>query len=284
MQVGPEQHPVAHVAAHPVHAPPAEQLSPVGQLSHMLPPLPQAPAVLPGWHWLPEQQPVPHDTPSHWHWPLRHLCPTPHAWLVPHRHSPAMEQLSAEPGVHAVQAVPCAPHVASDGRVHEVPLQHPPGHDVASHTQTPCAQCRPALHGAPVPQRHAPVPEQSSVRTGSHATQLAPANPQVESERSSQVCPLQQPLGHEVASQTQNPPLHRCPFVHGLFPPHVHDPVEEQPSLDAASHATQALPPVPHVVADCAWHVRPEQQPEGHWQPLQAPAVQASPAGQVSHD
>ena len=263
LHVGPEQQPVAQVAAQPVHAP-AAQLSPEGQLSHMLPPLPHAPAVLPAWHALPKQQPVPHETPSHVQWPLRHRVPAPQAGPVPQRQWPAVEQLSADPGVHAVQAVPGVPHEASDGNVHDVPSQHPFGQDVASHTHTPCAQCRPALHGTLVPHRQAPVPEQLSARTGSHATQLAPAEPQVDKERSSHVCPLQHPLGHDVASQTHSPPLHRCPSPHAALPPQLHVPAAEHPSLEVALHATHAFPPAPQVDADCTWHVRPVQHPEEH--------------------
>ena len=47
LQVGPEQQPVVQVEAQPVQTP-LLQLSPPGQLSHVLPPLPHAPPVLPG--------------------------------------------------------------------------------------------------------------------------------------------------------------------------------------------------------------------------------------------
>jgi hypothetical protein len=265
LHVGPEQHPVAHVAAHPEQAPPAMHVSPVGQLSHMLPPLPQAPPVLPAWQVLLRQQPVPHETPSHVHCPLRHRCPAPQALPVPHMHTPADEQLSADPGVHAAHAVPCPPHAPRDGRVHEVPSQHPLGHEVASHTQTSCAQWRPALHGALLPHLHRPVPEHVLASSGSHAMQLPPPEPQVESECSSQVCAAEQhPLGQLVASHTQSPPTHRCPSTQGLFPPQLHVPVDEQPSPEVALHATQAAPPAPHVETVCGWHVRPEQHPDGH--------------------
>ncbi len=70
LHVGPEQQPVVHVAAQPVHAPDA-QLSPFGQLAQALPPEPQAPSVLPAWHAVPAQQPVGHETPSQTQVPLR---------------------------------------------------------------------------------------------------------------------------------------------------------------------------------------------------------------------
>jgi hypothetical protein len=71
LHVGPEQQPVAHVAAQPEHAPPAVHVSPVGHASHMLPPLPHAPLSLPGWHALPMQHPLPHETASQTHLALR---------------------------------------------------------------------------------------------------------------------------------------------------------------------------------------------------------------------
>jgi hypothetical protein len=103
LHVGPEQHPVAHVAAQPVQVP-LEQLSPPGQLSHALPPLPHAPPVLPGSHVLPEQHPVGHEAPSQTHVPLRQRCPVTHALPPPHVHLPAAEHASALPVGHVAHA------------------------------------------------------------------------------------------------------------------------------------------------------------------------------------
>jgi hypothetical protein len=170
---------------------------------------------------------------------------------VPQTHAPAAEQPSADSGVHAEHAAPGAPHAVTDGVVQVLPLQQPSGHEVTSHTHEPCEQWSPCRHGAPVPQRQSPVPEQLSASAGSHATQLAPPVPHVFVERSSQVWfALQQPLGHDVASHTQRPPAQRCPSPQGAPPPHVHVPLAEQPSLVVASHAMQALPPVPQVAVD----------------------------------
>jgi hypothetical protein len=151
LHVGPEQQPVAHVAAHPVQTP-FMQLSPPGQLAHALPPLPQAPPVLPGWHVLPEQHPVAHDVPSHTQEPLRQRWPTTHAAPVPHMHAPLAEHESAAATVQIPHFMPGAPQLDSDSAVHAPFMQQPVGHDVASQVHTPCEQCRPALHGAPVPQ------------------------------------------------------------------------------------------------------------------------------------
>jgi hypothetical protein len=113
------------------------------------------------------------------------------------------------PVAHAEQAAPGALHVASDSGVHTLPLQQPFGHDVASHEHEPWEQCSPGLQEGPVPQRHSPPAEQLSAACPSHLTQVAPALPHVASDRRLHVAPSQQPLGHDVSSHTQSPPLHR---------------------------------------------------------------------------
>jgi hypothetical protein len=77
LQVGPEQQPVTHVDVHPVHAPFA-QLSPLGHIAHELPPLPQAPSVLPPSQAPFAQQPVGQEVPSQVHVPLRQCWPDMH--------------------------------------------------------------------------------------------------------------------------------------------------------------------------------------------------------------
>ena len=71
LQVLPEQQPVRQREAHPEQAPPALHVSPDGHWAQAPPPLPQAPSELPGKHSPPTQHPVPHDTRSHTHMPLR---------------------------------------------------------------------------------------------------------------------------------------------------------------------------------------------------------------------
>jgi hypothetical protein len=80
------------------------------------------------------------------------------------------------------------------------------------------------------------------------------------------VLPLQQPLGHEVASQTQWPLLllHSWPLA----------------------HAVQEAPPAPHAALlsdEYARHVAPLQHPVEHDPPpqVQDPLVQASPVLQA---
>ena len=58
--------------------------------------------------------------------------------------------------------------------------------------------------------------------------------------------PLQQPLGHEVASHTQVPPLHSCP----------------------AGHDTQVLPVEPHWLLELPVSQAPPEQQPAHAEPL----------------
>ena len=76
------------------------------------------------------------------------------------------------------------------------------------------------------------------------------------------VAPAQQPLGHDVASQTQAPATHRCPTSQAEFEPHWQTP----PTHESAPkpQVTHAPPPMPHAVNDGVRHVAPAQQPEGH--------------------
>jgi hypothetical protein len=54
-------------------------------------------------------------------------------------------------------------------------------------------------------------------------THVAPPVPHVESPLVSHCPPLvQQPVGHDVESQTQAPETHRCPDAHGALVPHLH--------------------------------------------------------------
>ena len=95
LQLEPMQHPLAQVVAlQPLQLPPM-QVSTPGQVSHRLPPAPQAVASVPATHWPAAlQQPLGHDVASHMQllplqrWPAAHTAPTPQ------RHVPIDEQLS----------------------------------------------------------------------------------------------------------------------------------------------------------------------------------------------
>ena len=118
---------------------------------------------------------------------------------------------------------------------------------------------------------------------GPQAAQLPPAMPQLQSD-SARHCPddAQQPSGHETASQTQAPPLQRCPAAHAALPPQLQAPAT-QPSA-RRSQLTQASPGRPQLASELARQSGPEQQPAGHLVALQleqAPLVQLSPGKQA---
>ncbi|MDP3238003.1 MAG: hypothetical protein Q8N26_34750 [Myxococcales bacterium] len=84
-------------------------------------------------------------------------------------------------------------------------MQHPDGHDVASQTHAPDTQRWPVPHAAPAPHRHAPDAQPSP--RAPQSVHAAPLPPHWLGEvLVTQVAPLQQPEGHEVASQTHCPP------------------------------------------------------------------------------
>jgi len=213
---------------------------------------------------LPLQQPFGHEVTSQTHCPLVLL----HSW----------------PDAHAEQLAPATPHEPFDSEAyatHVVPLQHPPGHEVASHTHCPEL----LLHSSPEPQAsHAPPPAPherlDSLDSASHVDplqqpahdppphahaplvhmspvpqgpQLAPSEPHSLGDCAAyktQVLPLQQPVGQELELQTH------CPVVW------LHAWPDAQ--------AEQLAPPVPHEGVDSeAWASQvpvtpPLQQPFGH--------------------
>jgi hypothetical protein len=88
--------------------------------------------------------------------------------------------------------------------------------------------------------------------------------------------PEQQPFGHDAASQTHLAPLHSSPDPHAAAPPHVHVPVDEQPSAPGP-HGKQPEPIGPHAVAPNVVQTEPLQQPVEHDVALQfvhVPALQ----------
>jgi hypothetical protein len=177
---------------------------PEGQVVQATPPVPHAPVL--GVRQLPfaSQQPLGHEFLSQTHLP----CEL-HSWL----------------DGHAWHVVPFRPHVAFDEVAHwPLALQQPP-HILPPHVHEP------PEHAWPLPQEpHAapPLPHEVDdwAEYGSHVPLV-----------------VQQPCGHDVASQTHLPALHSCPDGH-------------------AEHAT---PPVPHaelpvVVTQCPFA---SQQPFG---------------------
>jgi len=132
------------------------------------------------------------------------------------------------------------------------------------------------------PQRQAPA-LQLSAWMALQAKQVAPPVPHVADAGVLHVVPVQQPLAHDVASHTHSPPTQCCPPSHAALPPQVHCPAAEHASARAASHWTQAAPPVPHEANEDPLQVVPLQQPSAQAQVEQTPPVQVSPAGQAEH-
>jgi hypothetical protein len=108
---------------------------------------------------------------------------------------------------------PSVPHAETVSAVTQVaPLQHPLGHEAASHAHWPL------VHVWPLPQ----------------ATQAAPAVPQVPVLSVSHwPLALQHPFGHEAASQTHWPcALHCCWAAHAVHVP----PLAPHSALVAVTH------------------------------------------------
>jgi hypothetical protein len=146
--------------------------------------------------------------------------------------------VSQRPLPHAAQVTPPVPHCAADcaaKATHVLPAQQPVGHDAASHTQTPVV----VLHSWPAP----------------HAAQAAPARPHeaLDSDaKGTQVLPLQQPLGHDVASHTHWPLLHSWPAAHAehVAPAKPHEPFDSPESgshVVPLQHPAHAPPPQVHA-------------------------------------
>jgi hypothetical protein len=234
---------------------------------------------------VPEQHPFGHEVPSHTHAPPTQRWPTEQGAPPPHWQLPVAEHRSAVIP-QLVHAPPFAPQLPTACALQVVPEQHPVGHDVPSHTQLPCAQRWPAPQAGPAPQPQLPVAEQLSAVMTLHATHARPADPQLVSDGGvTQVVPLQQPLGHDVPSQTQAPATQRWPVPHIGPPPHEQLPPLVQRSALLASQPTQVVAPMPQVVSEGWLQVAPEQHPLGQLvalQPLHRPAVQVCPAGQRS--
>lgn len=80
-----------------------------------------------------------------------------------------------------------------------------------------------------------------------HATPLAP---QVASVGALHTEPVQQPVGHDVASQTQAPPTQRWPLAQAAPLPQRQAPCTEQVSALLGSQATHIAAPIPHADSD----------------------------------
>jgi hypothetical protein len=110
-----------------------------------------------------------------------------------------LEQLSARVGSHAAHAPPPTPHAASDGVLHVDPEQQPEQESAQPlHTFAAVHVCDPG-----------------------HATHSAPPEPQADPMfPASHLSPVQHPVGHDVASQTQVPARQCCPELQAGPDPH----------------------------------------------------------------
>ncbi len=211
-------------------------------------------------HVTPEQQPFGHCAAQPLHAPLAHASLAGHA-------------------VHAWPAEPQAVGVVPGSQVE--PLQQPFGHDEVSQTQAPPTQCDPAPQAGLLPHVHAPLASHPSlvvplqpgqtqtallhILPGGQAVHEAPGAPQAfEAVPGSQLAPLQQPLAHEVASQTQAPATQCCPVAHAAPVPQRHAPLSPQESLVTGSQPTHVQLPLTHCCP--AGHAGPlPHWVEGGW-------------------
>ena len=142
--VPPAQQPPHELGPQLAHVPPLQVI--VKQGAQAEPPKPHWGFVLPGSHVLPMQHPLHEELESHVHIPLRQCWPTEHMGPPPQVHAPVALQPSPE-SLHEKHIEPCEPHWGAEGGAsQEEPLQHPPRHEDASHTQCPFRHSCPEPH------------------------------------------------------------------------------------------------------------------------------------------
>lgn len=136
-----------------------------------------------------------------------------------------------------------------------------------------------------MPHEQSPAAEHPFAFVESHAEQAPPPAPHSANDGAEmQVAPLQHPVEHDAASHTHLPPEQACPTAHSVPPPHEQSPAAEHPSERVESHAVHRSPSTPHVDADRALHVGPEQHPaHDAAHPLHVPCEHVSPPGQLWH-
>jgi hypothetical protein len=206
--------------------------------------------------------------------------------------TPAVQLSPRSP--QSTHAAPPTPHAPTAFGVHTPPEQQPLGQVVAlqppepasvpqdppSHRHSPPTQVAGAAQAGLPPHAQAPVAVHRSATAALQALQAPPSMPQLATPGALQVDPLQQPVAHERALQTQVPPTHCWPKAHEGPVPQAQAPLR-QALARSESHARQTAPPVPQVVTDGVWHVEPLQQPlgqfwvqSGHTPPSQSPSAQ----------
>jgi hypothetical protein len=178
-------------------------------------------------------------------------CSPVQAAPVPQPHAPAL-QLSLTIGSHAEHCTPPVPQASAVPVMQTLLAQQPLGQVAgvqAGATQAPPTHCWPPPQAGLAPHLQAPAAQVSAVFE-SHIAQTEPPVPHMPSDGVfMQVSPEQQPLAHDVASQTQAPPTHRVPAPHAGPVPQAQLP-PAQVSEIAGSHAAQASPGAPQVPSD----------------------------------
>ncbi len=169
---------------------------------------------------LASQQPFGHEVasqmqlPPEQRWPVAHTVPP-----GPHEQAPPTQRSALAPqATHA--APPVAQPTLGPGELQVLPAQQPVVQVVAQPAHAPLMQLSPLLHGV---QALPPMPHWLV----DGATQLPPES--------------QQPLGHEVASQTHLPLEQRCPV--GQAPPV--EPHTQLPLTQVSESAPQLLVQAP---------------------------------------
>jgi hypothetical protein len=194
------------------------------------------------------QQPFAQLAVVHWQCPPWQVWPGAQAAKPPQVHAPRALHPSARLASQDTQTPPPAPHAVTE----VVAAQLPSLQQVVQ---------LPALQLEHTPASQTPVAPQSA-----HKPPPAPHAPRVSPPWQAPPSSGQQPLRHELASQTQwaTPPwaTHRVPAPQGGPFPHAQDPLP-QTSAAFASQDTHAEPPLPHEAREGAWHVPSiAQQPE----------------------
>lgn len=238
------------------------------QTTHAAPPWPQLLSAVPGRQVFPEQQPVGHDVASHTQapaplqrWPAAHGAPPPH------RHWPLGQALAVEPqGTQTSPFEPQAPALFPARQL--LALQQPEGHDVESQTQLPLTHRWPEPHAGLLPQRQPPLLQVSVLPA--HDRQAPPLVPQAPADvPGMQLLPLQQPVGHELGSQTHEPVEQLWPTAQAAPLPQRQAPAGEQLLANVESQVWQAPPSAPQLVSEGVVQIPFRQQPFAQFEELQ---------------
>lgn len=240
------------------------------QLAQVTPLRPQVLTLCVVTHDVPLQQPV-HVAGSQVQAPATQRRPVAQGALAPQPQVPLVRQLS-DRASQVPQVPPFGPQAVVVLLVTQVvPWQQPPPQELEVQMHAPPWQRWPGAQLAPVPQRHAPLPQLSlsCVSQPAHAAPAVPQEPVVVAVMHDS--PLQQPVAQDVPSQTHWTPLQREPAgqlvaVHAQVPPWhswvapqaelapQRQPPLVQLSARSASQVVHEPPAVPQVAGEAVRH------------------------------